>query len=134
MNLVDGEYIKDMLSIRGESVSDDLIDFLIEHYTEVIKIKTGLDDETSPLFQMALIAAIGCHLAMTNPESVKSPNMEKIGDWSEERESRSYSPKNDPTWCEMYDNALEDIIKSIEEAYGFTAFEREGSYKRHGFY
>lgn len=130
MQTIDGEYIKEVLSIRGTSVSDDLIDFLIEHYTEVIKIKTGLDDETSPLFQMALIAAIGCHLSMTNPEAVKSPKMEKVGDWQEERESRAYTP----TWCEIYDAALEDIIKSIEGAYGFTAFERQGSYERHGFY
>lgn len=133
--IYDVDYIREFLKLDSRVVADSQIQFLIDHYTEVIKDKTGASNDIidSVGFQDAVLAGIACNISMTNKGAIIQPNRVKIGYYEEETASRSETNK-DPTWCEIYSDELDSLIEKIQGAYGFYSLTRQGASEKRGFY
>ena len=117
------EEVKNFFGLEDEDELDELLQFLIEHYSEVISVKTGISQEGDILPKEALFFAIGCHLSKTHMEVMYPVLAFTIGNVKE----RLQAPANsDTSWCKLYDRKIDEIIVGQQTGFAVGGFKRKG--------
>ena len=126
------EYLRKLLRLHPDDVSDEEIDFLISHYTDYLSSIIPNVDVNSPLFKQALYTQIACHIFRTNPDSIVSPasyKVDEVAEWFE-----IAFDKFNNTWCDLADAALSDLKKQTYGYYGLRTYDRPGARTKYGGY
>jgi hypothetical protein len=127
------DYIRRLFNLDDELIPDNQIEFLLDHYTNLVKDKLGdKADVNSATFKEVVYLGIACQLFKTNPTAIISPKEYEVGDVSETFDT-SFTKSAD-TWCDMYDDALNDLIADTEGFHGFKAFGRGSAREKYGYY
>jgi hypothetical protein len=127
------DYIRRLFNLDPELITDSQIEFLLDHYTNLLKDKLGgKADLESATFKEVVYLGIACQLFKTNPTAIISPKEYEVGDVSETFDT-SFTKSAD-TWCDMYDDALNDLIADSEGFHGFKAFGRGSAREKYGYY
>lgn len=123
-------YLRRLLNISPEEVSDNEIEFLIEHYTKYLSDIIPDVDTESPLFQQAVYLSVACHIFKTNPTAITTPVMYYV---DEVREKFQIDfDKNKNTWCDLANAAISDLKKKTYGYYGLRAYDRPGARTKYG--
>lgn len=101
---------------------DELLGFLIEHYSDYIVDKTGVT-AVNPQTKELLLLAIGCHLYKTKTDKITSTVAYTVGDV---RERYQDPVAREMTWCEAYRYALEELKAQQSSAFAVQAVRRRG--------
>ena len=118
-------YLRQLLNLQPDIVSDREIEFLIDHYTQYFKdIMPNVDPE-SPYFKQALYLSVACHIFRTNPQAIISPTEYRVDETSEV--FNLAFDKEGNTWCDLADAALADLKKKTYKNYGVKTFDRAGA-------
>lgn len=125
-------YLRKLLRLHPDDVSDEEIEFLIEHYTDYLSNIIPNVDTSSPLFKQALYMQVACHIFRTNPDSIISPTSYKVDEVAEWFELAFDKFNN--TWCDLADAALSDLKKQTYGYYGLRTYDRPGARTKYGGY
>lgn len=126
-------YLRRLLNLDPNVVSDQEIEFLIEHYTKYLSELVPNADPESVYFKQALYMQIACHIYRTNPTAIISPSEYRVDEVSEVF-SLAFD-KFGNTWCDLAEEALADLKKRSYKNYGLKVFDRPGArtkYKKWG--
>jgi hypothetical protein len=118
-------YLRQLLNLQLDIVSDREIEFLIGHYTQYFKDIMPNVDEDSAYFKQALYLSIACHIFRTNPQAIISPTEYRVDETSEV--FNLAFDKEGNTWCDLADAALADLKKKTYKNYGVKVFDRPGA-------
>ena len=118
-------YLRQLLNLQPDIVSDQEIEFLINHYTQYLKEIMPNADDTSAYFKEALYTSIACHIYRTNPQAIISPTEYRVDETSEVFEL-AFNKFGD-TWCDLAEQALADLKKRTYKNYGIKVFDRPGA-------
>lgn len=122
MEFVTLEEAKIFFSLEDEDL-DELLAFLIEHYSEVIIDKTGID-EISIKAKEALLYALGCHLSKIHVDKISPTISYTVGDVEEKFQVPA---KNEISWCDLYKSKIQEILADQETSlYGLAVQRRKG--------
>lgn len=125
-------YLRRLLGLYAEDISNNEIEFLIEHYTSYLKEILPKVDETSPLFKQAVWLQVACHIFKTNPEIIITPTEYEV---DEVREEFGLAfDKFGNTWCDLANAALGDLKKKTYGYYGLRAYDRPGARTKYGYH
>lgn len=126
-------YLRRLLDLHTLDISDEEIEFLIEHYTIYLQELLPKVDTESPLFKQAVWLSVACHIYKTRPEIIITPTEYEV---DEVREEFGLAfDKFGNTWCDLADAAISDLKKQVYGYYGLRAYDRPGArtkYKYHG--
>lgn len=128
----DVDYVRNFHNIT-EAITDDSIDMYIDYYTLLLKNKFGITDVDTPEFQDAVLAAIACKISQRNKSAIQEPNRESVGNAEKEMDSRSFASK-DPSYCDLYKNALSELYKKTTNVRFFGSINRQGKIDKLGVY
>ena len=129
--IYDAEYVIDFFNLTN--YTEEQIGKYIDHFTDSIQRRTGATDTTDGLFQDAVLAAIACKISRDDKSALSDPNKVVIGNYSEEKESRFFR-NNDPSYCDLAQEALTELVNSLNKSFGFKVFKRQGTSEKRGFY
>jgi hypothetical protein len=118
-------YLRRLLNLDPNIVSDQEIEFLIEHYTKYISEIIPDVDTESIYFKQAVYMQIACHIYRTNPTAIITPSEYRVDEVSE-----TFSLAFDKfgnTWCDLAEEALADLRKLSYKNYGIKVFDRPGA-------
>jgi len=107
---------------------DELLQFLIEHYSDVL-VDKGITEQTTSTKE-ALWFAIGCHLSKIKMEII-APTISYVVDDIEE----TYAVPRNPieTWCALYKAKLAELEASLNiNNFGVAGIKRKGLYDTYG--
>ena len=124
MNLASLYEVKNFFDLNNEEDDelDNLLQFLIEHYSEVIIDKTGIIEVTVKAKQ-ALMYAIGCHLTKIHLDRIYPTISYTVGDVKE----RLQAPNNaEDSWCQQYKEAVAEIIYELSNKFYVAGIKRSG--------
>ena len=99
------EDVKAFFGIEDETI-DELLEYLIEHYSDVIYDKTGVSDMDIRTKE-ALFFAIGCHLTKTRLDKISPTIAYTVKNTKERFQNPSTA---DESWCDLYREAIADIL------------------------
>jgi hypothetical protein len=130
------QYIRNLFSLDINTVSDDELAFLIQHYTNYLTMYLDKDgeeiDTESPLFKQALYSQIACHIYKVNPTAIITPKSYKV---DEVRETYVLDfDKEGHTWCDIADEDLANLKKKYYGLYGIYAYDRPGARTKYGYH
>lgn len=123
------EFVKSYLNIPDtDSSYDDLISFLIPHYTHIIwteKLNIQTTDSTTPMetIRACISAAIACHISSVDPEAFQALYRYKVLNVEEEYQRRQNEEK---TWCDTYQELLELLEGKYVSGSRFATTVRRG--------
>lgn len=115
------EEAKQYFDIQDEDI-DELLDYLINHYSEVIIDRTGAVTSTIKTKE-ALFYAIGCHLAKTKMDKIYPTLAYTVGDVKERLQAPASSEES---WCQLYQMALSDLMETEAGKFGIAGVKRKG--------
>ena len=125
-------YLRRLLNLDENDISDQEIEFLIEHYTSYIKELMPKVDTDSVLFKQAVWLSVACHIYKTKPEIIITPTEYEV---DEVREEFGLAfDKFGNTWCDLADAALSDLKKQVYGYYGLRAYDRPGARSKYGYH
>lgn len=125
-------YLRRLLNLYTEDISNEEIEFLIEHYTSYIKELMPKVDTKSVLFKQAVWLSVACHIYKTNPEIIITPTEYEVDEVKEE--FGLAFDKFGNTWCDLADAALSDLKKQVYGYYGLRAYDRPGARTKYGYH
>lgn len=123
-------YLRRLLDVDPVDVSNDEIEFLMEHYQKYLSDIIPDVDIESPLFQQAVFLSVACHIFKTRPEAITMPIMYYV-DEVRERFQIDFD-KYGNTWCDLADAAISDLKKKTYGYYGLRAYDRPGARTKYG--
>lgn len=113
--------VKKYFKIEDEEI-DDLLQYLIEHYSEVIEDKTSTT-AINIKTKEALYFAIGCHLSKISLETIFPTIAYTVGNVKE----RIMAPANaEQSWCELFKGKIDEIKGVGTAEYAARAARRKG--------
>lgn len=118
-------YLRQLLNLDSNIVSDNEIEFLINHYTQYLQDIIPDVDPESAHFKQALYLSVACHIFRTNPQAIVSPTEYRVDETSET--FNLAFDKEGNTWCDLADAALADLKKKTYKNYGVKVFDRPGA-------
>ena len=125
-------YLRRLLDLHPNDISDNEIEFLIEHYTSYYKELMPKVDTESPLFKQTVWLSVACHIYKTRPEIIITPTEYEV---DEVREEFGLAfDKFGNTWCDLADAALSDLKKQVYGYYGLRAYDRPGARTKYGYH
>lgn len=122
MGYADLGEVKQFFALEEDDTIDDLLEFLIDHYSQVIEEKTGVF-EASVLTKDALFFAIACHLIKTHVDKISPVIAYTIGAVKERYQSPS---RNDESWCDLYHDKIDEIKRGNQQLFGAVGIRRRG--------
>ena len=131
-NVSNVTYLRQLLRIPEEEVTDTELEFLLNHYTTYLTQLLPEADVESPLFKQAVFLSVACHLFKTNPEIISTPTMYYV-DEVRERFQIDFD-KYGNTWCDLANSAIADLKKKTYGYYGLKVFDRPGARTKYGGY
>lgn len=127
LEFVEMDDVKMFFRIEGEE-HDELLNFLVEHYTTVLNEKPEVT-EANTLTKEALLYAIGCHLTKIGGELI-SPTIKYVVDDIEEEYQKVDAVD---TWCALYRSKIAEIdALSDKKSFGVVGITRKGMRERYG--
>lgn len=121
VEFVELEEVQLFFQIEDEDL-DELLQYLIEHYSEVLIGKTGITEQNY-LMKEAILFAIGCHLSKIKLSAISPTISYTVDDIDEEFKE----PKAEETWCSLYKAKIEEILAGIESrTFGVVGIARKG--------
>lgn len=118
-------YLRQLLNLKPELVSDREIEFLINHYTQYLQDIIPNVDPESAYFKQALYLSVACHIFKTNPQVIISPTEYRVDETTEV--FNIAFDKEGNTWCDLADAAIADLKKKTYKNYGIKVFDRPGA-------
>lgn len=118
-------YLRQLLNLNENIVSDREIEFLIDHYTQYLTEIIPNADMDSAYFKEALYMSVACHIFRTNPQAIISPTEYRVDETSEVFEL-AFNKFGD-TWCDLAEQAVADLKKRTYKNYGIKVFDRPGA-------
>ena len=118
-------YLRQLLNLNENIVSDREIEFLIDHYTQYLTEIIPNADVDSAYFKEALYMSVACHIFRTNPQAIISPTEYRVDETSEVFEL-AFNKFGD-TWCDLAEQAVADLKKRTYKNYGIKVFDRPGA-------
>lgn len=118
-------YLRQLLNLDENTVSDNELEFYIEHYTQYLKDIIPNVDPESAYFKQALYMQVACHIYRINPQAIISPTEYRVDETSEVFELTFDKFGN--TWCDLAEAALADLKKKTYKNYGVKTFDRAGA-------
>lgn len=118
------EEVKNYFDLNDEEDEelDELLAYLIEHYSEVIIDKTGITEVTIKA-KDALMYAIGCHLTKTHLDKLYPTISYSVGDVRE----RLQAPNNaEVSWCQLYKEKIAEIVYDMSQKFTIVGQKRKG--------
>lgn len=117
-------YVRRLLGLDSDLVSDSEIEFLIEHYKKYFKDTIANVDTSLPEFKQAIYLSVACQIFRTNPTAISSPTG-YIVDEVTEYFNTSFD-KSGNTWCDLADNAINDLKRKTTKNFGVKTLSRRG--------
>lgn len=118
-------YLRRLLNLHKDDISNNELEFLIDHYTHYLtEIIPDVDPE-STYFKQALYLSVACHIYRTNPTSIIDPTEYRVDEVSEVFGLNFDKFGN--TWCDLADAAISDLKKVSYGNYGIKTFDRPGA-------
>ena len=116
------EEVKGFFNLQEDDEIDDLLQFLIEHYSDVINDKTETTAITTKTKE-ALYYAIGCHLSKLKLEKIFPTIAYTVGNVKE----RLMAPATaDQSWCSLFKDKIDEIKGEGTAEYAARAGRRKG--------
>lgn len=125
-------YLRRLLNIPIEEVSNNELEFLIDHYTKYLSDIIPNVDTSSALFQQAVYLSVACHIFKTNPVAITTPVMYYVDEVREKFEIDFDKYGN--TWCDLANAAINDLKKKAYGYYGLRAYDRPGARTKYNAY
>lgn len=101
---------------------EEFLQYLIEHYSEVIIDKTDIT-EVSIKAKEALMLAIGCHLTKIHLDKIFPTISYTVGDVRE----RLQAPNNaEASYCQQYKEKIAEIIYDMSTTFAIYGEKRKG--------
>lgn len=122
MGYAELEEVKQFLALEEDDELDDLLLFLIDHYSQVIQERTGVS-EINILTKDALFFAIACHLIKSHVNKISPAIAYTVGSVRERFQAPS---RRDDSWCDLYESKINEILQAESGVFGVKGIRRRG--------